>query len=803
MKTNDKLLRQPVTDQPDWTGQILRARIKRAYHDHCDLELLSPEDDRVVARGRLYQSESLAWKDARLLADIPHYQEGESLAAVFAKHLRHEQGQGLWYVNERWALHNPWVDLPIAEGDTVEGVVTRRIAAARNDELAGYLIQLNIETRLRTNASDSIETTERLQPDIEVFLPIEELPWSDGSLGLQADSANTERMCLEIGDLIQAMVLKINFPPRHPWVSLIRLINHRDAEADREFKHRDAMARWRFRRLLGNAPAGMPEDRPSPEFSSDERPYANRRLLLVDDDGEAMASLAELLVLMGATVERVLVKPNGFSQAVSAVTEQLSESRFDLALIDNNLPGRDLGQILIERVETQLGSANQSRLVLLTANAIKTDSADIAAILRPKGVSSMAHRPITHTVLQRLLAGEEIWEAYNSLENKDAPQSPMMTAHTSIQQGLDLIAQQTGVSFAVLLKAQQHIEAGEMFSSGPVPFRREQYAEALAKTDLHLFVEDRITQLTITDQERGNEYLRLGGTGSAHWQVIASASERWIFGLGHVSDVNIQVPMPLWRTTLAAILEAQAWRNGAEHVSSFVQLGLAHHGLSHEVINLEDEIGNLLDSLRRWLSKQPSGIKLEGKTRDYINNKIAALSRNTLDLLDFSKWQLRGHALRQQKVFLPDAVETIKRIVESECKESEVALYIANSPPLALPVANAALVLPTVNLLINAAKHHYRSENRRVELLFDCEQTGSCQFLVLDVRDNGPGLEQASLKRLWQPGYSSASDVEQRHGIGLWLSRQLVNEAGGSLVLHENWRSLGACFRMRFPIHLG
>ncbi|MFZ4703118.1 MAG: ATP-binding protein, partial [Candidatus Methylumidiphilus sp.] len=513
---------------------------------------------------------------------------------------------------------------------------------------------------------------------------------------------------------------------------------------------------------------------------------------------------AELLTLMCAKVERILVKPNGFAQAISETVAALRKNQFDLALIDNNLPRRDLGQTLIEQVRAQLGADHPVRLVLLTANAIRTAITDIPATLRIKGVSSMVHRPISHAVLQQLLAREEVWEMVASPDGGRAGQHlPMSLAPSSIQGILDIIAQQTGVSFAVLVRAHRYIEAQDLVFAGSMPFRREDYADVLNKTELHLLVDERITGFTITAKERGNELLRIGGTDPAHWQIIESAGERWIFGLGHVPGRDIRNQLPLWCSALAAMLEAQAWRDWAQHVSSFVQLGLAHQGLSHEVINLEDEITSLLDSLRRWLAKQMPGVALEGKVRDYIDDKIAALIKSSSDLMDFSKRQLRGHALRHQKVFLPDAVAAIKRIVITECRESEVALHVADPPPLALPLPNAALVLPTVNLLVNAAKHHYRSENRRVELLFDLEQDGVQQFLLMDVRDNGPGLEQSTLKRLWQPGFSSATDIDKRHGIGLWLARQMVKEAGGRLDLHENWRGLGACFRLRFPIHLG
>lgn len=806
MKNIDNLHRSPAADQANLSsGQILRARIKKARSDHCDLDLLTPEDDRVLAQGRLYQSESLAWKDTKLLADIPHYQPGTILDGVFVNNQRIEQGQTLWYVHERWGLNNPWTDLPLAEGDTVTGVIIRRITPAGHTEPAGYLVQLDIDALFQSSSSAGAVSLERRQPDIEVFLPSDELPWADGSLGSPPPSAKIGRMALEIGDPVQALVLEIRFPPKHPVVSLTRLINHRDATADRDFNQRDTLARWRFRRLLlGDKRGTVTADEAPPLFSPNDRPYEGKRLLLVDDDADAMASQAELLALMGAEIERVLVKPGRFEQAVEEVVSTLRESRFDLALIDNNLPKRDLGQALVEKVRGRLEADHPARLVLLTANAAKTTAVASSDALRAKGVTGMVRRPMSHHALQQLLADEEVWElAVASADERIEQHLPATEAHLTLQQVVETIANQEGVSFAILLKARRRIETQDLITAGSTPFSIHQYPEVLAKTDLHLLVDGRIAQLAITTKERGNEFLRAGGTGPAHWQVLEIGGTRWIFGVGHAPSRDIQDQLPLWRIALTAMLEAQGWRDWARHVSSFVQLGLAHLGLSHEVFKMVSDIKMMLESLRRWLGNQGPDVKLEGKVRDYIDGKVAALIKSSDALLDFSRRQLRGQALRQQKVFLPDAVDSIKRIVASECLESEVALHVANPPPLALLLPNAALVLPSVNLLVNAAKHHYRSENRRVELLFDLEEIKTRQFLVMDVRDNGPGLEQDTLERLWQPGFSSAAEVDKRHGIGLWLSRQLLEEAGGKLDLHENWRCLGACFRIRFPINLG
>nr|VFK38799.1 MAG: Histidine kinase-, DNA gyrase B-, and HSP90-like ATPase [Candidatus Kentron sp. TC] len=350
-----------------------------------------------------------------------------------------------------------------------------------------------------------------------------------------------------------------------------------------------------------------------------------------------------------------------------------------------------------------------------------------------------------------------------------------------------------------------HTDAQDLITAGiAAPFTWDEYPEVLNRTDLRVLVEGKKNNLKITHLEGGNELLHIGRKIHSHWQILELGASRWIFGVGYEPGKDIESQLPIWRMALAATMDAQDWRGWARHVSSFVQLGMAHQGLSHEVINLQVEFGALLYNLRRQIGKLESGKKLSKINKDGLIDKVAALISNNEQLLEFSKRQLRAQALRHRMVFLPDAVATIKRIVEAECREAEVALHIMDSPLLALPLPNAALILPVVNLLVNAAKHHYRQENRRVELLFDVEEVAKDKpMLIIDARDNGPGLDQNALERLWQPGFSQASDPNERHGMGLWLSRQLVEEAGGTLDLHENWRGIGACFRIRLPIHLG
>ncbi len=813
----------PEIPPPVQPGLILPARISQTVRDHCELDLLDPETGSVLARGRLYQSDSCAQHDVRLLADIDEYRKGTILSSVFVHRLRHEQGRPLWFVHERWAVNNPWPDLALHEDDIITGCVKREVFIADRNDPVGYLIQLDTQAAISSIAPRSARTevAERRQPDIEVYLPVEELPWADGHLAELATEARKQqgRLRLEKGDPVQAVVLAIQLPPDNPVISIRRLINHIDAYSHRDFYQREVLALWRFRQywrgteqaaelaevdsLSAAAAAELKEQ-------AQTLPYRGKRLLLVDDDAEALKAQAELLKLMGAEVRYCIVVPNQLGVAINTVVNTLRDWPADLVLVDNNLPGRDLGPSLIEQAKAKLASA-AIRFALLTANAVNGMDEAARQQLAAKGVGGLLQRPLEHAGLQQLLAGQAIWQVKDTAAMSSVPASaagtiPVLANPTarSLPLVLETLRQTSRAQFVMLIKAQRHLGSQDVIAAGEPPFTRHDYPTVLANSDLHLLLEARTNDLTIGAEGGGNESLRSRRGGSAYWQRLAlTQDDVWLLGMGGVSDSMMKAQWPLWSLLVTTALAAQGWQQATHHLSGFVQLGLAHQGLSHEIFNWQGELSDQLSNLKKRLERLAVDSPVSRETQSDLLRRVASITQLNADLLAFAQRQLRDQAFRQRQVFLPEAVESITRIVKTECQEAEVALHVATSPSLALPMPYLVLVLPVVNLLINAAKHHYRAENRRVELLFGLESAGATPWLVVDVRDNGPGLTPATLARLWQAGYSSARDADQRHGIGMWLSRQLVVEAGGTLTLHQNWRGLGAWFRLRYPIHLG
>lgn len=81
------------------------------------------------------------------------------------------------------------------------------------------------------------------------------------------------------------------------------------------------------------------------------------------------------------------------------------------------------------------------------------------------------------------------------------------------------------------------------------------------------------------------------------------------------------------------------------------------------------------------------------------------------------------------------------------------------------------------NLIDNAfdATQNNATSNRIIELLI----TDAGQDLVLEITDNGIGIEPYLVDEIWKKGVTSKIDDHQNHGIGLYLVHRYVTHAGG------------------------
>jgi len=74
--------------------------------------------------------------------------------------------------------------------------------------------------------------------------------------------------------------------------------------------------------------------------------------------------------------------------------------------------------------------------------------------------------------------------------------------------------------------------------------------------------------------------------------------------------------------------------------------------------------------------------------------------------------------------------------------------------------------------------------------------------LILDIIDTGIGIKESDLKLLFQPFHQvQTANKHQGSGLGLWITKQLVNSMNGILKVHSEYEK-GTTFRVSIPLKI-
>jgi signal transduction histidine kinase len=113
-----------------------------------------------------------------------------------------------------------------------------------------------------------------------------------------------------------------------------------------------------------------------------------------------------------------------------------------------------------------------------------------------------------------------------------------------------------------------------------------------------------------------------------------------------------------------------------------------------------------------------------------------------------------------------------------------------------------------VNMVKNAAEAMSAVGRIHISLWESCGETATCPWVTLNVEDNGPGLSDNVIEKVFEPHSAQPcqedplirSDWPVAHrGLGLTITRSIVEAAGG-LIHAANRDPVGACFQIELPV---
>jgi len=192
--------------------------------------------------------------------------------------------------------------------------------------------------------------------------------------------------------------------------------------------------------------------------------------------------------------------------------------------------------------------------------------------------------------------------------------------------------------------------------------------------------------------------------------------------------------------------------------------------LSHEIRNSLTPVAALTQSLQTKITseREQQALDLIGERCQHLQDFVSRYAELHKPLQIQPQWLNSGILFQRLTALFVDA--------ELQAKGLQIDLW-------------ADLVL-LQQVLINLIKNAIEAGSSSIEIIFSLRE----QFNEIRIIDKGQGI--ANPDNLFVPFYSTKT---QGQGIGLSLSRHIIEQMGGQLVLSNNQNAPGACALITLP----
>src|SRR5262252_2519492 len=239
----------------------------------------------------------------------------------------------------------------------------------------------------------------------------------------------------------------------------------------------------------------------------------------------------------------------------------------------------------------------------------------------------------------------------------------------------------------------------------------------------------------------------------------------------------------------------QDTQNKLAHANRVATLGQLTASIAHEIKQpLAATVANAHAALR-WLGRQPPDL---GEVRQALG-RIVEIGHRAGDVVTQIRALIQKAPPRQDHVDLNAAIREVIELARGEATKNDVSMrtQLADGLPLILG-DRVQLQQVVLNLIINAIEAMSGLSEGARDLLISTAEAESNGVLVA-VTDSGPGLESASLDRLFDAFYTTKPDGL---GMGLSICRSIIDAHGGRLWASANVPQ-GAILQFVLPAHTG
>jgi len=228
----------------------------------------------------------------------------------------------------------------------------------------------------------------------------------------------------------------------------------------------------------------------------------------------------------------------------------------------------------------------------------------------------------------------------------------------------------------------------------------------------------------------------------------------------------------------------------------------ANSAKSQFLANMSHEIRTPLNGLM-GMAHLLGHTELSQKQDQYLQTLKAsgeALLSMIEDVLDISRIEAGALELKSVPYDLPEMLNSAISAVKGSANIKGLSLKcdICEDLPRYVRGDETRMRQIVLNLLGNAIKF---TEDGEIRLT----ATRKTNTLIVDVHDTGPGIAKAEQERIFERFAQTSEGIareKEGSGLGLSISREIANTAGGDLYLAQPQPQAGAHFRFTLPLEI-
>lgn len=302
-----------------------------------------------------------------------------------------------------------------------------------------------------------------------------------------------------------------------------------------------------------------------------------------------------------------------------------------------------------------------------------------------------------------------------------------------------------------------------------------------------------------TEAGRSEIYFSHLSTGNNH--LIVRACENGVFS--PEKQLTIHVMPPWYRTWAAYVFYALLlvgvlvlWLRSARNR----RLAEMNEDKIKFFVDISHELRSPLTLIKSPLSQLLATPQDPQTTRALRNmerntNRLLTLTNQILSIRKMEKGQMTLH---YAKTPLADFVSDICHDYDYQTEKRQVTLHFRNeAPETVVWIDRDNFDKVVTNLINNAIK--YTGEKGHIDVVV--REDG--RFAELLVQDDGPGIDEAQLKRIFERFYQTSARPaagQMSYGIGLNLTQKIVALHGGSVQAQNRADGQGSVFTVRLPL---